>query len=813
MPLSLLQAAFEQMDDSVLITTPDLNEPGPRIVHVNPAFTRMTGYEADEVIGRSPRFLQGPLTDRAVLDRLRANLEAGQPFHDQSINYKKDGTPFDIEWHIDAIRDDAGTITHWLAIQRDVTARAEAERAVARSEARFRQLVETSAQLIWTAGPDGRFVGAQPDWTAFTGLQSDGGWWLDAVYPDDLAATESGWRHAIETGTLYVGTARLIRADGTVGWTALRAAPVPDGDGSVREWIGAHSDIDALMTAEGTITRQNAGMQTQADELRRLSRSLQGQNVALRAANERLEAVDQVKSNFISSVSHEIRTPLTSIKSFAKILQADLSRKRLNDEKRTQFLGIINEESDRLTRLINDVLDIAKMESGKMTWNDDRVSPGEIIDRTVATLKPLAEERGLNLRAERSEALPELLIDGDRLQQVLTNLIANAVKFTEPGGQIVVRGEWIDSDERLRTVLAGSKSPDATSPGDHPAQVYLSVTDTGLGIEPGNLERIFDQFHQVTQNDALDKPKGTGLGLPITRHIVEHYGGQVWATSDPDHGSTFHLLLPATIPPADPELPETPTEPVELEPFEAEHPLKVLVVDDEPNIRTSIHHELESRGWTVIEAKDGLEAVELARREHPDLITLDLMMPALSGFDVISILKGDESVRDIPILMVSILDDVRRGLDLGADDAITKPLDSGLLTEKIVRLARINRLRTRLQQSGRQVVVWSTADAFGQSLLDKLRDEGYEVSRAADESVLRSLIRTRRPNLLLIDTDIPDALPTADRLQRDRSAAQMLILLAATATDGSLYTVTLGQPPIGGFPSRTLHLIQRLQDE
>ncbi|WP_051261789.1 ATP-binding protein [Desulfovibrio inopinatus] len=278
-------------------------------------------------------------------------------------------------------------------------------------------------------------------------------------------------------------------------------------------------ELEELNTNLGKLVR----VRTQA--LERKARKLED-------ANQRLRALDEMKSSFVSSVSHELRTPLTSILGFAKIILKDFRREYLNSpgskppSKRASRiasnLDIIIVEGERLTRLVNDFLDLAKIESGRMQWHDTVVDMSEVFERSTASIMSLAEQRHLAVRVTMPNDIPPLYIDRDKAMQIFVNLLHNAVKFT-PRGSICIHGSCSDD------------------------WVQFVVTDTGVGMTKSNLSMIFDKFQQAVQqgNTLIEKPKGTGLGLAICKNIIDHYGGLIWAESEPDKGTSIYVELPA----------------------------------------------------------------------------------------------------------------------------------------------------------------------------------------------------------------------------------------------------------------------------
>ncbi len=458
-------------------------------------------------------------------------------------------------------------------------------------------------------------------------------------------------------------------------------------------------------------------------------------------------AVDRMKTDFISTVSHELRTPLTSVLGFAKLIRRTFDRDVLptlpTDESKLQRavervhdnLDIIESESLRLTRLINDVLDIAKMEAGKIEWREEKVTMVEIIHKAIASTSALAEQKGLPLFAQiTADELSTLIGDPDRLVQVLTNLLSNAIKFTERG-HITIHCQTRDK------------------------QLVTSVTDTGIGIAPDDLSAVFERFKQV--GDALtDRPRGTGLGLPICKEIVEHHGGAIWAESQVGVGSTFYFTLPLATddqtaqavepqPPADVSTAWVRRRVSERLPATGDTTPLILVVDDEANIRRLLHQELSDAGYRVIEATDGAEALTQTRRQRPDLIVLDVMMPGVSGFDVTSALKADPHTADIPILILSIIEDRERGLRLGADEYLTKPVNAEELLHTIAALLQETEIDP--QERACKVLVVDEDVSVVEAITRLLRERGLEVVEAYDSRGAIQRAEAEKPDLVILD--------------------------------------------------------------
>jgi signal transduction histidine kinase/CheY-like chemotaxis protein len=458
-----------------------------------------------------------------------------------------------------------------------------------------------------------------------------------------------------------------------------------------------------------------------------------------RQARAAAEEADAAKSSFLSTVSHELRTPLTSVLGFAKIIRRRLEERLFplipEDDRKVQQakhqvienLDVVVSEGERLTKLIDDVLDLAKIEAGKFTWNMGKTSISDVIERAVAATASLFEAKKLNLVRAIDTDLPDINGDQDRLIQVVINLISNAVKFTDDGS--ITCSARLDGND-----------------------IVVGVTDSGIGIAPGDHQKVFEKFKQV--GDTLtDKPKGTGLGLPICKEIVEFHGGRIWVESEPGKGSTFSFTLPVIGHPAQLELlPVRRSVDIESlvrqlrERVPAHQPKDkfVLVVDDDPNIRSLLKQELTEAGYMVRLAEDGRKALALIREETPGLVILDVMMPEMNGFDVAAVLKNDPATMDIPIIILSIVEDKERGFRLGVDRYLTKPIDTASLFHEIGTLLDQGK-------SKKKVMVVDEDVSTIRTLTDVLMTRGYEVVESnGSELVSRAVVS--KPDIIILNS-------------------------------------------------------------
>jgi len=639
--------------------------------------------------------------ERARAMFVRANT--GKSIRDEELEMQTaDGVNVWVSLSIEPVTDDDGRVTNHRLAAIDITERKQAEIALEESQARFMEMADLLPQGVWELNRQGKFTFMNKESLRSHGYTANEIFKLtapDLFAPADKEKVKNNLEYVMNGGSAAGSQEYLaMRKDGGTFPVMIYAAPI------VRE--GKNSGLRGI-TIDIT---ERVSMENEL-----------GQKVAeLQAANDRLKELDKLKDNFLSTVSHELRTPLTSIKSFAEILLA------YEEDRATQkeFLGIINEEAGRLTRLINDFLDLSKIQAGRMQWTTVAVSIPWVIETAMNANRALINETKLDVALNIAPSLPPVWGDKDRLVQVMTNLLGNAIKFTPGGGNIKVNAVF-------------QKQADRADDG----QVLVSVTDSGIGIAPEHHQRIFEKFSQV--GDTLkDRPRGTGLGLPISREIIEHYGGKIWVESALSKGSTFNFTLPVAVSARN----ESPENAVQLPALTKSTASKILIVDDEINVRKSIAHELTKRGYEVLEAASGKEAVDMARKHLPKLITLDVVMPDIDGFDVTSILKNDPLTKEIPILIVSVIEDKAKAFRLGVNDYITKPFDIDGLVDKI---------QAFFHGSPRSVLIVDDDRALVKSLEFELKKRKYDISLAYDGQEAVNRVKEKRPDLILLDINMP----------------------------------------------------------
>jgi GAF domain-containing protein/DNA-binding response OmpR family regulator len=433
--------------------------------------------------------------------------------------------------------------------------------------------------------------------------------------------------------------------------------------------------------------------------------------------SRQLEAADRHKSEFLANMSHELRTPLNAIIGYSEMLQEDAAD--LGAEQLTDDLKKINAAGKHLLELINAVLDLSKIEAGKMELYLESFDVAGLVRDIVAVIQPLAAKNANRLDVHCPEQIGPMRADLTKVRQALFNLLSNACKFTDRGTiSLTVARETADGRDWM----------------------VFGVADTGIGMTPEQLARLFEAFSQA---DAATTRKygGTGLGLALSRRLCRMMGGDVTVESEADRGSTFTIRLPADVAESAPE-PAAPAAAAEQAPSDIG---TVLVIDDEVAVRDLMQRFLGKEGFRVVTASGGEEGLRRARELRPDAITLDVMMPGLDGWAVLSALKAEPALADIPVIMLTIVDDKNLGYALGAAEYLTKPIDR----DRLVTVLKEHR-------RDRPVLVVDDDAALRQLLRRMLEPEGYTVVEAENGRVALERLRKISPSVVLLDLMMPE---------------------------------------------------------
>ena len=553
------------------------------------------------------------------------------------------------------------------------------------SEARFRTMADSAPVLIWLSGTNQQFTFFNHQWLTFTGRSLDqelGDGWTESIHPDDVSQCLNDYVTAFNARRRFQAEYRLRRADGEYRWFLGTGVPRFTPDGGFAGYIGTCTDI-----------------------------------------SDRRE-IEQMKDEFVSLVSHELRTPLTSIRGAMGLLAGGVLRDR--PEKGLRMLKIAVKNTDRLIRLINDILDIERIESGKVVMNCRSCDVADLITQSVEEVRTLTEKAHITLSVSSLSAT--VWADPDRIIQTLTNLISNAIKFSTPGNTI-----WLTA-----TVQSpGSESESQTRTQIDSSQVLFQVRDQGRGIPSDKIQSIFGRFQQVDASDSRRRG-GTGLGLAICRSIVLHHGGEIWAESTFGEGSSFFFTLPL--------LQNQHT----INPDTSDHPL-VLVCDDDPAVRTVVQAILEESGYRVETVASGSEAIRQGDRHQPDVILLNLMMPEMDGWEALAALKTQPRTRNIPVVILSgLLPDEREANRYPPfSDWIVKPPQEQQL---------LDALKHALAPSDQSIKVLIVEDDLdlAQVLMTIFEQHGVEAYHSQNGQDAIQVSQQVLPDLLVLDLVLPD---------------------------------------------------------
>jgi signal transduction histidine kinase/DNA-binding response OmpR family regulator len=491
------------------------------------------------------------------------------------------------------------------------------------------------------------------------------------------------------------------------------------------------------------VSRANALLQAHRDNL---ETEVAERTNDLEQARAAAESANRAKSTFLANMSHELRTPLNAIIGYSEMIAEDLEDE--GQEQHVSDLEKINASGKHLLALINDVLDLSKIEAGRMDLYLEHVEVGQLLEEAITTATPLVEKNTNRLVTDFGADLGGMRADVTKVRQGLFNLISNAAKFTENGTiTLVARRETRDGADWL----------------------VFAVTDTGIGIAPDKVDLVFEEFVQAEDHTSRSYG-GTGLGLPITRRFCRMMGGDVGVTSTVGKGSTFTIALPATVEVAK-ETPVVqavaPGSPGATQ-SAGEHP--VLVIDDNADSRDVLRRTLEGDGHAVATAPSGEEGLGLARELSPSLILLDVMMPGMDGWSVLRKLKADPELRRIPVVMVTVVDDaVRMGFSLGAAEYLTKPVDR----EHLLEVAR------ELTGEGAHALVVEDDAAARQVVVRALESAGWEVSEATNGREGLDRVGERMPDLVLLDLMMPvmHGFEFMERLRAEPSTADLPVVV------------------------------------
>ncbi|HET9489420.1 MAG TPA: ATP-binding protein [Methylomirabilota bacterium] len=488
------------------------------------------------------------------------------------------------------------------------------EQALRESEERFATLAEAMPQLVWTADPSGQVDYFNRRWHDYTGappMQAVGRGWINAVHSDERETVWARWQRALERGEPIEIEHRLRGVDGRYQWFLGRGVPYRDAAGRIVKWFGTFTNIEGQKRAE-----------------------------------ERLRAADRAKDEFLAMLGHELRNPLGAIAGAVRVLQSAPTP----DERGARAREVIGRQLTHLSRLVDDLLDVTRVTMDKTVLTREPLNLADVVTNVLATWRSSGRLEGHRVIVN----VTPVWVDADetRIEQIVSNLLANAVKYTASGGDVTVR---VKRDG---------------------AAAVLEVADTGVGIPPNLLDRVFDLFVQA--DAGLDRRQGgLGIGLTLVKRLVELHGGQVRASSDgPGRGSMFTVTLPSVDAPSQPRRSGAGRRP--------NRRCRVLIVEDNNDAREMLSLALSLDGHEVHEAVDGTSGLAKAIALRPDVALIDVGLPGLDGYEVarrLATVAGRESMRLIAITGYGQAEDRRRALDAGFDAHVTKPVPPDQLAE------------------------------------------------------------------------------------------------------------------------------------
>lgn len=507
------------------------------------------------------------------------------------------------------------------------------------------------------------------------------------------------------------------------------------------EKIAMVEKIDALNLQFLQMMQSIEDKTREIEELKRnLEQKVTVRTEELEKINKELEYANQLKGRFIANMSHELRTPLNSIIGFSDVLLdrtfGDLS------ENQERYIKNIYTAGKHLLELINNLLDIAKIESGKYEMVYETFLVDDVIDEVVNTMKPLSENKFIEILTSIGDNINAITADKVKLKQILYNLLSNAIKFTPEGGMAKVSVSREEQPEKYYLVAV---------PGLE--FIRFSVQDNGIGISPEDRERIFDEFEQVGSS-FTQKYGGVGLGLALTRKLVELHGGMITVESTPGEGSTFIFILPVASPVTEPVVPGPVEAPRLSFPWMKDEAPLILVVEDDLATVELLTLHLTQSGYKVAHAFNGQEAIEKARTLHPFAITLDVLLPKKDGWEILQELKIDKQTSDIPVIIHSIVDNRDLAFALGAADYLMKPLDKDALIGKLEEIS-VSRGKKVLPVS---ILVIESEDEVTQNFKELFESQGFLMYTAATGKRGIELASALRPGVILLNFSLPDML-------------------------------------------------------
>lgn len=721
------------------------------IVYANPSFHKIYGFSLDEVIGANPRILKSGVNPQERYKHFWDTLLNKGTVSDEIVNKRKDGKLIPIEGTNSPILDESGNILGFLAIHSDITQRKENEDALKRRNEYLAASTEIGRLVTSTLDLEAIFIRSVNlvverfgFYHASIFIIEESG--INAVMQEATGTT--GQKLKEQKHFLAVGSHSTVGKASSTGEVVVinntardplhkhnPLLPETKAEAAIPLRVGNRTIgiLDIQSTEVEAFTEDDlAILQLLADQIAVGIDNARSYNLAQQAVEEMRE-VDRLKSQFLANMSHELRTPLNSIIGFARVIIKGIDGP--TTELQQQDLTAIFNSGQHLLSLINDILDLSRIEAGKMELTFEEVNIADLISSVMSTAVGLVKDKPIQLKSDLADDLPLVRADAMRIRQVLINFLSNAAKFTDEG-DIFVKA-YVEKSEKGQSA------------------VVVSVIDSGPGISDEDQDKLFQPFSQVDAS-LTRKVGGSGLGLSICHHLIQMHNGQIGVDSAPGKGSVFYFSLPLV---AKPKVGQ-------------ENERIILAIDDDPHIISLYERYLQPKGYTVIGLSDPAKAAERVKQLKPFAITLDIMMPGYDGWQVLTDLKSSPETRDIPVVVCSIVEEEEKGFSLGAADYLVKPvLEEDLLTS----LDRLNG-----DGSIREVLVIDD-DPNDLRLLGKMLTEQGRYKAILAEGGLAgwNSIKTKLPHAIILDLFMPemDGFTILEQLRRDEKLRHLPVIV------------------------------------
>ena len=618
--------------------------------------------------------------------------------------------------------------------------------------------LDDSQDMIITADREGVILKFSKGGERILGYRADE---IIGMKASDLYVNKEERANILETikkeGAIYNYETILLKKDGVPVDISLTMSELRDKTGNIIGTVGVSKDITAEKRMREELRKKNRELEELTEKLedKVLERTKE-----LEKINRELTRANEIKGRFIANASHELRTPLHSIIGFSEILL----QKTFGDltEKQQKYTNTIFNSGKHLLHLVNNILDIAKIEAGKAELSYQTFQMRSVIDEIIMVIRPLAERKNIEVKTEISPEVDRFTADRVKFKQILYNLLSNAIKFTPAEGKVGINVEKIK----------GGKDAFTWAPE---SQIFLkvSVWDTGIGIKPADREKIFEEFEQLDPSKATE---GTGLGLSLTKKLVEIHGGLIEVEGTYGQGVIFNVYLPFVLQEDSSRATSAPPFPITPRLIKEDGPLVLVVEDDLPTVEILTIH-LTQDGYKVAHAYDGVEAIAKAKELKPFVITLDIMLPKKDGWEVLQALKSDPETRDIPVIIHSIIENKDLAFALGATDYMVKPVDKTILLEKLSGLS----LTTKKNRYPVNVLVITHSDTLRDTLSNILAAEGLCMQTARDAGGGVDLALMTKPGSMIVDLDVPNGGFETIKELRSKPALSDIPILAVTA--------------------------------